>query len=79
MLNVRCKRCGSTGTVASLAEVGTLRLCECCPIPHDHDVMANMTGIPCRPVHIEAPAGFQHVALLSSDGHDALREAFHGV
>jgi len=65
MLNVTCKRCGNSGTVASLAEVGTLRLCRCCPFLHDHDMMANMTGTPCRPVHIEAPPGFQHAAMLS--------------
>lgn len=64
MLTVTCRQCGATGQVATLAEVGTARLCRCCPADHDHDAMAN-AGFICRPVHIEAPPGFQTVAMLS--------------
>lgn len=65
MLAITCKGCSAIGFVATLAEVGTLKLpgCRCCPLVHDHDAAAN-AGFICRPVHIEAPAGFQHVALL---------------
>lgn len=67
LLTVTCHGCGSVGWVASLADVGTLRLagCRCCLLVHDHDAAAN-AGFVCRPVHIKAPAGFQHVALLAS-------------
>ena len=67
VLNVTCHRCGAAAPVATLAEVGSLRLCRCCPEDHDHDAMAN-AGFPCRPVHIEMPEGYQHAAMLSGGG-----------
>jgi hypothetical protein len=62
-LKVTCKRCRNTALAGSTAEADIVRIpgCRCCLENHDHGHFANMTGKPCRPVHIEAPAGFQTV------------------
>jgi hypothetical protein len=62
-LKVTCKRCRNSVLVGCTAEAGTAVIpgCRCCRERHDHGEWANLAGVPCRPVNIEAPPGFQHV------------------
>jgi hypothetical protein len=54
LLIVQCKQCQlwvqtDNGQHPNAADI--LR-CGCCPLDHDHDVQAEETGIPCRPINL---------------------------